>query len=198
MATRKMVIKKVRFDSYAIWNDNRGSYYLVMVDHENHQIEFESLGGSAPNVDAFYNFCMSDKDIRKELLWAMTEYKRTYPFYFTYRAGSSGCEDVSMFVSKGKHRWSCSTGRNSEKIFNLHISSCSKLNEGIPDFFSGDLCELLRWMYDSEDDLDETSFEFYREVKNKKIKRCEYKYMKYKHHFIHPQNPICGWAGGEN
>ena len=73
---REEVIKKIKLDSENYWCDNNGSYYAVRINHSNHTIEFEDLGGASPDWNAFKNFCLSDKDMVKELKWALTEYKR--------------------------------------------------------------------------------------------------------------------------
>ena len=94
---RKTVIKKIRFDY--------GSYFMVKIDHEYHTIEFESLGGASPNWDSFKNFCLSDRDIVKELKWALTGYRRKYPIYIGEREGMSGCYDITLYISKAAHEW---------------------------------------------------------------------------------------------
>ena len=141
---RSMVIKKVKFDSAPFWCDNRGSYYLIMIDHDRHMIEFESCGGASPNWDSLVSFCVTDKDVQKELNWAAKEYSRKYPISFNEREGMSGCRDISLFVLDGvpQHSWATNYVRPVQ-VLRLHISCAGKMNEGIPDMFAGDLLDIL-------------------------------------------------------
>ena len=151
---REKVIKKIRFDgTETMWTDGKRtySYYLVMIDHRYHTIEFEHVGGCAPHYIDVLDFVLNDTDIRKELVWAMEEYHRKYPISFETRCGQSGSMDVALYVSKVKHHWS--TAYNRKAMVKLHISCHGKLNEGIPDIFSGDLLDLL-WYYWTESGQD--------------------------------------------
>lgn len=141
---REEVVKKIKFDSGEFWCDNKGSYYVVKINHWYHTIEFESLGGASPDWNAFKNFCLSDKDMVKEVKWALKEYRRKYPIFIKDREGMSGCYDISLYVSKAYHEWAEEIG--AKKVLNLHISCADKLNEGIPDMFVGDLLEILYYM----------------------------------------------------
>lgn len=142
---RSSVIKKVKFDSSEYWVNSGSSYYLVKIDHVNHTIEWESLGGAAPDWDSFLNFCLSDRDMRFELEWAMKEYKRKYPAFIGEREGMSGCWDISLYVSKARHEWAEEIA--AKKVLSLHISCAGKMNEGIPDMFVGDLLEIMCYIH---------------------------------------------------
>ena len=141
---REEVIKKIKLDSENYWCDNNGSYYAVRINHSNHTIEFEDLGGASPDWNAFKNFCLSDKDMVKELKWALTEYTRKYPVFIKERNGMSGCYDITLYISKATHEWAEELA--GKKVLNVHISCADKLNEGIPDMFAGDLLEILYFM----------------------------------------------------
>lgn len=175
---REEVIKKIKFDSSEYWINNGNSYYAVKINHINHTIEFEFLGGGAPDWIAFYNFCVIDRDVVKELKWALTEYKRKYPVFIKDREGMSGCKDITLYISKARHEWA--ETMNIKKVLHLHISCASKLNEGIPDMFSGDLLEILYH-------IDNNIIKYLG-----KGKRIFYKYVRKNGHQIERINSICG------
>ena len=80
-----------------------------------------------------------------ELRWALTEYERLYPIFIKDRQGMSGCYDIELLISKCSHSWAKDYSRK-ERVLSLHISCADKMNEGIPDMFSGDLLEILHFM----------------------------------------------------
>ena len=172
---RGIVIKKIQFDN----NHGTKSYYLVMIDHFNHKIEFEDLGGAAPSWDAVHNFFLVDKDMQKEIHWALTKYKRKFPISFEEREGMSGCRDISLCVHiKATHNWA-EKYVPYEEVLRLHISCAGKLNEGIPDMFAGDLLELLVYTTTGDDLW-------------KKTKKL-YKYLKPRTYNIQTMNSSCGY-----
>lgn len=142
---KERVIKKVALKASEGFGSYGGnSYWLVMIDHINHQIQFESMGGCAADIDAFTEFCTKDKDVVQELKWAAEEYKRKYPCWVDERTGMSGASDILLFISKADHEWAIPYKR--KVVCKLHISMYEKLNQGIPDFFAGDLLEILKYM----------------------------------------------------
>lgn len=56
----------------------------------------------------------------------------------------SECRDIPLAISCAQHEWAQEI--NTKKVLSLHISSVSKLNEGIPDMFIGDLIEILHYI----------------------------------------------------
>lgn len=147
---RNSVVKKIRLDSDQTWNDNKGAYMMVMIDHDSHRIEFENLNSAAPDLDAMINFFLHDKDALKELKWASREYKRTFPIFWRERVGSSGCWDLKLCYSTVRHMWAVSNRQTQHEAYSLHVSCCDKLNEGIDDIFSGDLLDLLLKLREGE------------------------------------------------
>lgn len=175
---KREVIKKIKFDSGESWNGEElkiKSTWLVRIDHMNHVIEFEPLNRTAPLADSVFNFLLTDKDIRKELKWARDEYTRTYPFFFKERNGMSGCYDLTMLYARVKHSWAMGAVKH-ECCTSIHISSNEKMNEGIPDMFSGDLYEVLKYLYGNGDVDYDLLFK-----KSKQYAKKQYAYCKYHH-----------------
>ena len=150
--SRRVAVKKVIFDSSRYWDADWGereeivpSYWLVRIDHDEHKIEFENLGGYAPNAKSVFDFLLHDRDVRQELRWARDEYRRKYPVYLEEREGMSGCWDVRLCYTKyrPKHGWAEEFHPGGVPVLQWHESCAGKMNKGIPDVFSGDLYEFM-------------------------------------------------------
>lgn len=179
---KNIKIKKVKFDTVNMFYEKSSSVYLVMIDHENHRIEFEKVGGAEPLLVSFLNFMLTDKDIRKEMVWASTEYERKYPIFFKERSGSSGCLDLSLVVSEVSHAWAAGLLQKQKEVLHLHVSATEKLNEGIPDMFSGDMYELIRYFVSNGVLNDDLYYDLMRYGANShEYKRLSYSYPRYIH-----------------
>jgi hypothetical protein len=177
---RERVIKKVMFDSTVkVFSRTQerckgGSYWLVMIDHKHHVIEFENFGGSAPAAYAVMNFLLTDKDVREELRWYRDNYKRKYQFGFNARTGMSGSFDLKMLVAKVTHDWAFDYAKK-ECVVHWHVSCAGKMNQGIPDMFSCDLYEIINNIKANNDD---NFWHFDLDTKkSSRWKRKSYKYM---------------------
>lgn len=177
-------IKKIILDGNNCGWSDRGSCLLVCIDHECHSIQFEHLNGAAPDWSSLQNFLLTDRDVRKELIWAAAEYSRVNPVFFRSRTGISGCWDVTLCYSQVGHSWAA--GHNTKEAFSLHVSSFNKLNEGLPDFFAGDLLDLL--VFAGHEDL----LADLNSAKSKAYRRESYRYAKYQHREYELYDSACG------
>ena len=135
---RNIIVKKIKFFATEKgWGGNTcSSYYAVRINHFTHKVEWEDLGGAAPSFQAFLSFCLSDKDMAKEIKWALTEYRRKYPVFLR-----ESFRDISLYVSKAQHEWAFDIAQT--RVLSLHISNFGRMNRGIPDFFIGDFVDIL-------------------------------------------------------
>lgn len=182
---REKVIKKIKMQSKGFWSEDSWAICLVMVDHVQHKIEFEQLNHRAPDLSAWLNFVLFDRDVRGELRWALNEFERKHPISFSVHDGMSGARDITFFVHDREHAWVQFHGR---KIFNFHVSCEEKLNEGIPDMFSGDLLDLLLNFWDEEE---RKELEL-NKLRSKNIKRKHFKFLKFKNKEVEFAETFCG------
>lgn len=188
---REKVIKKVRFDSTEHY-DHRHSFMLVKINHFCHEIQFETIGGAAPNIKAVLNFLLTDKDVRQELIWACKEYKRKYPIFFKYHEGMSGARNITLCYSEVTHDWAASYKPKQKTAYKMHISCADKLNEGIEDIFSGDLLDLLDFLVYEEINYGRNQFlEDLDHIRTKLFKREHYKYLRYIHKELFTVASLC-------
>lgn len=145
------VIKKIQYSVKGFWSEAPVGYTLVMVDHEEHRIEFENVQSAPMDVNAFLDVCLKDKDILQELLWAKQERaweNRHYglrPMFVAERSGSSGCSYLTLVKSLAKHQWAADEFYLQQPIMEVHISMMGKFNEGLPDFTAGNLLAFLEF-----------------------------------------------------
>lgn len=150
--TRNEVIKLVKIDAgQQSWNGNNGCKIMVKVDHNRHTVDFCQVSESLPDFDNWMSFVLSDKDIQKELLWAMTQYKRVNPIFWDNYLGMSGCRDICLKYAQipVEKAWACGYKKTHKVAFKLHITCFGKM-EDIPCFFSGDLAELVEAYLENE------------------------------------------------
>ncbi|WP_394916983.1 hypothetical protein [uncultured Robinsoniella sp.] len=189
---REVVVKKVKFDS-TDYCDHRYSFMLIKIDHFYHEIQFETVGGAAPNIKAVLNFLLTDKDVRQELIWACKEYKRKYPIFFKYHEGMSGARNITLCYSKVSHDWAASYKPKQKTAYNLHISCANKLNDGINDIFSGDLLDLINFFI-KEEEIHCERYQFLENldhIKTKLFKRKHYQYLRYRHKELFTVDSLC-------
>lgn len=163
---RVVVTKKVKFDSDDHWiNHTKGSNWLVHIDHINHMIKFQNLGGNSPNLISFLNFIMNDKDMREEIEWANAHYKRKNPYFVRefYDNEIEYMDFTVVVIRKTKEG-----NMLQQEAAHIHISSYGKLNYGIPNLFAGDLILLFEKLLHSKREF----FTMREKLINKRIYFC--------------------------
>lgn len=143
-ATRNVVIKKIKFDTWGGWTNASRSFYLVKIDHEMHTVDFSFVDGADPQEASILNFILSDKDVRMELEWAAREYRRKHPVFVKRYVGQSGCSETTLWISKATRDWAAGQDfRSCEKVAEWYVSCAGKMGN-IQEMFSGDLLSMLQ------------------------------------------------------
>lgn len=136
---RRFIYKKVALATF----DGNDSITIFGVDHDSHILNVYQASQKPMDMGGFVHWVLHDRDARKELIWAVTEYHRFNKFWVEHRTGMSGCQDITLRYCKNAPDWVSS--RDCSKVaIKIHISACGKLNDGLPkEIFFGDLAEVL-------------------------------------------------------
>lgn len=151
---RKDVIKLVEFNRnskffgrYAGENLSTPAKYLFRINHENHMVYMNVVNGSSsPTIWNVIQFLFLDRDVQKELIWAMAKFERKNTLCYSIRRGVSGCKDLDVFYSRGYcgDGWIFNHYKNRKTVLSLHLSCFNKINEqNNLEIFSGDLLDIL-------------------------------------------------------
>ena len=181
---KEMIIKKVKLENESIgWFSDRAkpSTVLLMIDHDQHKVGVEHLSGPAPDWESVMTMFMVDRDVRQELDWAATKYKRYQSYALDIHEGMSGARDLTLrsWLNYRK-KWVVGLRATSYVAAHVHISMSGKLNEGFPDMFSWDLMLFVDHYLKESCGLDGyTDLSLFNRRVSRAIHRQEVRYIPY-------------------
>lgn len=155
---RKETVKLVKFDGFFGWRNTNPSLCLIKIDHSYHTLCIEYLS-TDPDIDALISFIRNDKDMRKEVKWAIEEYTRKDFIKVEYHEGLSGAIEASLKHTR-RPGWSAPYKKIWNEGGSIHIScyekisyiKMSKCNNNTPynKIFIPDLLELIDTIYEEK------------------------------------------------
>ncbi len=144
--------------------ENNPIRMVIEVDHQDHRIRMTPVDDDElPNMKEIINFLLNDKDVQKEISWAIHEYERNgYISISNELSGRFPAAQYELWWQRGFHQyqhgemWNYASRIITDSRGRITMTSSVFGENGI---FSGDLVDLLRNIIvdiiDYENDINE-------------------------------------------
>lgn len=160
------------------WTSGGAPLLIFHVDHATHMIHMELLKGCDPTIDDIVNILTTDRDCVHEIRWAATHYKRKGTVTIDEYVGVSGCRSIKLSTTR-LPAWALGWNFSLHENILLNISMYGKVGNGLKDWFSGDMLDIITYLNKDYDNFYRNLKELVEQKRKWMENKKEYRYIRF-------------------